>query len=189
MEEIWKSHENFENYEFSNHGRFRKADTKIVLKNTTDDKTRKTVKGGYIITFLRHSKLGVRKRVRIHRMVALLFVHNPNPSEFDIVNHIDGDKANNHYSNLEWTTVYENNKHAIKNNLLIIVQKLTDEDVREIREKYLSGECTIKEFALKYNVHPVTISSAINYKTWKNLDANMRENYLALLKDRTNKGV
>jgi hypothetical protein len=182
MEEIWKSHEDFENYEFSNHGRFRKADTKIILKNTTDDKTRKTVKGGYVITFLKHAKLGVRKRVRIHRMVALLFVHNPNSSEYNIVNHIDGNKQNNHYSNLEWTTVYENNKHAIKNNLLIVVEKLTDEDVREIRQKYLSGESTIKELAIKYLVKPTTIKNVVNYVTWKNLNGEEKDNYISAIK-------
>ena len=55
---------------------------------------------------------GVAIRIRAHQMVASLFVHNPNPDKYGIVNHIDGDKKNTHYTNLEWTDHYGNNKHA-----------------------------------------------------------------------------
>lgn len=48
----------------------------------------------------------------IHRLVALAFVNNPN-SETD-VNHKDGNKMNNHYSNLEWCSRSENLKHSYR---------------------------------------------------------------------------
>ena len=51
-------------------------------------------------------------RYKVHRLVALQFVDNPDPLHKRHVNHVDGDKNNNHYSNLEWVTVYENNLHA-----------------------------------------------------------------------------
>lgn len=41
----------------------------------------------------------------------MLFAPNDNPS-LTIINHIDGNKLNNHYSNLEWCDFYYNNKHA-----------------------------------------------------------------------------
>jgi len=44
----------------------------------------------------------------VHRMVATAFVHNPDPETFTVVDHIDGDKLNNHYTNLEWVTQSEN---------------------------------------------------------------------------------
>ncbi len=53
---------------------------------------------------------GVHKRYKVHRLVGLLFI--PNPCCLPQINHKDGNKENNHYSNLEWCDAYHNNKHA-----------------------------------------------------------------------------
>lgn len=45
-------------------------------------------------------KNGTRKQHRIHRLVATAFCEGA--GEFEEVNHIDEDKTNNHYENLEW---------------------------------------------------------------------------------------
>ena len=58
---------------------------------------------------------GVRKRYKLHRLVAMLFI--PNPCHLPQINHKDGNKENNHYSNLEWCDAYYNNKHARDNGL------------------------------------------------------------------------
>lgn len=55
----------------------------------------------------------------VHRAVALAWVENPNASEFTVVNHLDGNPVNNHWTNLEWTTVSGNNYHAVNNGLRI----------------------------------------------------------------------
>ncbi len=57
-------------------------------------------------------KDGVRKYYIVHRLVAKTFV--PNPDNKPEVNHIDGNKQNNHASNLEWVTSRENQLHAFR---------------------------------------------------------------------------
>ena len=47
----------------------------------------------------------------IHRMVAFTFCKK-DPGR-NLVNHIDGNKQNNYYKNLEWVTPAENTRHAI----------------------------------------------------------------------------
>jgi hypothetical protein len=40
--------------------------------------------------------------LRVHRLVAEAFIPNPDPEHFTEINHKDENKANNHYTNLEW---------------------------------------------------------------------------------------
>lgn len=51
----------------------------------------------------------------IHRLVAEAFI--PNPNNYPVVNHKDGNKLNNVYTNLEWCSYSHNNQHAIDTGL------------------------------------------------------------------------
>jgi len=83
---------------------------------------------------------GKYTRVFVHRLVATHFVDNPN--QYPIVNHIDGNKLNNHYSNLEWCTASYNVKDGFNRGRVskgspgvpAVNRSLTDEQVRLIRE-------------------------------------------------------
>lgn len=59
---------------------------------------------------LKLQKDGVKVSRLVHRIVAEVFI--PNPENKAEVNHIDGDKTNNAVSNLEWVTSAENRHHA-----------------------------------------------------------------------------
>lgn len=49
-----------------------------------------------------------RKNFKVHRLVAEAFV--PNPDNLPHVLHIDGDRCNNHYTNLEWSASQSNHQ-------------------------------------------------------------------------------
>ena len=55
-------------------------------------------------------------RIKVHRLVALLWLENP-PKDKPTINHKDGNKKNNHVNNLEWVTPQENCRHAWDNGL------------------------------------------------------------------------
>ena len=69
---------------------------------------------GYYRVYLVHKKR--RKHVAVHRLVSEAFI--PNPNNYPQVNHLDGDKQDNHFSNLEWCTSKENIHHGIKMGLI-----------------------------------------------------------------------
>ena len=68
----------------------------------------------------RRVDLGSVHGVAIHRLVAQHFVPKPKDlsEENLVVNHLDGDKLNNRWDNLEWTTQKGNIEHAYINGLM-----------------------------------------------------------------------
>ena len=78
------------------------------LKRKKFLKTTKTAR--YIVVSL--NKNGVGKRYYVHRLVAESFCDNPLRKPY--VNHIDHNKENNNYTNLEWVTAKENVLHHVE---------------------------------------------------------------------------
>jgi len=90
-----------------------------------------------------------RKKYYIHRLVAQYHIENPqNKKE---VNHIDGNKSNNHFSNLEWVSSSENKQHYLKNNTRSKQKSLTPEELYNIELEILLLESSIK-LSNKYNL-------------------------------------
>lgn len=107
MEEIWKTIEGFEDYQFSNHGRVKslKFNKEKLLKPLF-------IKVGYYIVSLSNSK---KQSKFIHQLVATAFLNHKTCGYKLVVNHKDFDKLNNNVDNLEIVTARENtNKKHIK---------------------------------------------------------------------------
>lgn len=105
-QEVWKTYPDYPFIEVSNLGRVRTKD-RIVVRS---DGRKRFVKGkvlkqqftrdGYL--YVQFWANGKHFSLRIHRMVAVCFI--PNPDNLPEINHIDNDKTNNFASNLEWCT-------------------------------------------------------------------------------------
>lgn len=105
--ELWKEIDGYNGrYQISNCGRVWNTVTQSYMKL----QLKKT--GYYNVNLMRVNKKIVTERV--HRLVALYFC--PKPDGCNVVNHIDCNKTNNHFSNLEWTTVSGNTKHCFNHN-------------------------------------------------------------------------
>jgi hypothetical protein len=141
--EIWKEVPGYEGfYMVSNEGRVKRLGGSPFCP---DDRILKTAinRAGYVkITLARDGKFSY---TTAHRLVALAFIGSP-PEGLNQVNHIDGNKLNNHPENLEWTDHTGNNRHAIRLGLRVMPSGerakravLTDAQVVEIRRQYANG--------------------------------------------------
>ena len=165
MEEIFKPIKNFEGYyEISNLGRVRSTSYKGVkiLKPCK-------LKNGYLNVILCVNQKKIHKN--LHRLVAETFISNPN--NYDVVNHIDGNKENNIVSNLEWCTTKYNSYHAKINNLLNRYYdrpcaKLTKEKVLKIPE-YIEQGATTDDLKNLFNVSRRAIDNIFEGKNWTGL--------------------
>ncbi len=107
------------------------------------------------------------KTIKVHRLVAETFIDNIENKKD--VNHIDGNKANNNISNLEWCTRSENIKHAFKNGLKIVTQNQID----GVKKRF-SKQVVDKSNGKIYNsLKDASIDLNVNYSTLKN---NFRKN-------------
>ena len=94
--ENWRSINLYLNYEISDIGRVKNVKTGRILKPSINT-------GGYYYVNLCN---GGKVKHKIHRLVAEAFITNF--EDKPVVDHHDGNKTNNHISNLGWATIKEN---------------------------------------------------------------------------------
>ena len=160
--EIWKDIPGYEGmYQVSNQGRVKS----LKRKGRRNNKILRPIKhrDGYLKVHLWLN--GTAKTIKVHKLVMLAFT-GKRSSELEI-NHIDGNKVNNHISNLEYCTHLENIHHAMKMGLR--KTKLTESQVLEIRKQYKSGNVTHSQLAKRYNVNERTIGRIITREYWKHI--------------------
>ncbi len=126
---IWKNINNFETlYEINEFGEVRNKKSHKII---TPDKNN----AGYFRVNLYKNKLHFREFV--HRLVATHFLNNQN--NYPEVNHKDGNKTNNHFSNLEWCDRTQNEREA---------HRLHIKSYKPFRVTYNSGKIKDYEFAI-----------------------------------------
>lgn len=168
--EIWRDIDGYDGlYQVSNFGRVKsfKYKTPRILKLTP-------YPNGYLRVDLHYN--GAVKSASVHRLVAEAFI--PNPDGKPEVNHINGDKTDNHVENLEWATRTENVQHALMSGLTkqngedSSCAKLTNEQARFIRENPDGLTCT--ELARMFKVGEQTISRIQRGETYRNAGGTIR---------------
>ena len=183
MEEVWRDIpiEPFTKERISSFGRVHLRPSKFnpagkVLGGSTDG-------NGYRLVTLCTGD-GIRKQFKVHRLVAIAFLDNPN--NLPQVNHKNGDKADNRLENLEWCTASENQAHAIKIGLRSQSpwtaenigkaargsrhgnSKLTEKDVLEMRRLHRIGT-PIRKLAFMYEIGRCAVWEICTRKRWTHI--------------------
>lgn len=151
----WVKIRDFTNYSVSEYGDVRNDETGKILAKTVS-------KYGYVV--YRLSKNGKTYNIRAHRLVAKHFLNKVQGKE--IVNHIDENKENNHFSNLEWCTQRENINHGTR------TERMSKTKSKAVAQYDLQGNllnifCSGKEAKRKTGVNNRGISKCCSgsYKT------------------------
>lgn len=110
-----------DDYEILNHHPYtiRKKSNHYVLKETINNQD------GYVQVMLN------RKTYRKHRIIGIQFLENPDPINFDVIDHLNHDKTDNRLQNLRWTSQSSNiyNKSSNKGIQYNFIDDLPDEAV------------------------------------------------------------
>ena len=151
--EQWKPVPQKPRYEVSSRGRLRNTKTGRILRPQPNT-------NGYP-----SARLGKGTPVRIHRLVAEAFCSRVEGCT--LVNHKDGDRANNCAENLEWVSYSGNANHATYTGHR--VRAMTMGQVSRLRELYAQGDHSQEELAAMFGITRTYVSNIVTGYCWKGL--------------------
>lgn len=124
----------------------------------------------------------VAKKFSIHRLVAEYYIENDDPDNKNQVNHIDGNKLNNYYTNLEWVSQSDNIYKAYDSNLCTTKGELchlhnpiyTNEIVHSIC-KCLTERMQYYDIIKELKLCDTTNRSSKEYQRWRKYLKNIKQ--------------
>lgn len=172
--ELWKDINGFEGlYQVSSLGNVKSIERSVRYSDGRvyryEEKLLKPCLDNQSYRFVNLYRTNGKRVIRIHRLVAIVFI--PNPENKPEVNHKIGDKSNNTIANLEWATRNENQSHAVKNKLHAHGEKhgirnvLNETTVRKARVMKQEGY-SYAAIARKFGINRITILQAVTGKNW-----------------------
>ena len=174
--EIWKSINNYPNYEISNLGRIKSLEryvkhSKKGLRIVKEKILKTPIRNGYFYIEL-YDINGISKKHNIHRLLAVAFI--PNPDNLPIVEHLNDIKTDIRLENLVWSTLKSNSNRCVLNNRdnpttgeKHGLSKLTEKQVLEIRK--IGRTMSESKIGLIYGVERKCINNILNRKSWRHI--------------------
>lgn len=172
-EEIWLPIVGYEGlYDVSNLGNIKSLSRKYLnahnnIKNITGFIMKQiTDCDGYKVINL--CKNGKKKMMKVHRLVAMSFI--PNPENKPCIDHIDTNRCNNNYFNLKWCTYKENQNNEITKKLVHFKNKHVPRgNSKPILELCLINNSIINRYTgIKEVIRELHITKHFVFKTIKN---------------------
>lgn len=144
------------------------GDNGTIKNNKTGKIIKQSIVGGYCSINIPSKP--IRKRMYVHRLVAIAHIEYFGDYSELTVNHKDYNKLNNNVENLEWMSRGDNIRYSFNEyhgnfGEKHYLSKLTKEDVLKIREmsKYYSD----LELSKIFNVSKTSIYDIRKKRTWK----------------------
>jgi len=161
-------------YFISNFGRVKSLDT--VTKRERLVKGSVNPNGSIRIT-IRLDNKDKRKYVLVHRFVADNFLERPS-DEHKFVVHLDFDKSNNHYQNLQWMTQKKLNEHAKTSPLYQQAKvkrqehyKLSESKVKVIKKMLQSEKRTrLRVIAKRFGISHTQLNRIRSGENWGHVE-------------------
>lgn len=151
--------------------------------------TQKYDKDGYLQVSLQKNEGGRNNKVcyRVATLVIYSFIGPPPPNLKDpTINHIDGNKTNNNYTNLEWM------ERSINSKIRFITAKeehngaakLTYDKVHQICQLLADTNLTTQEIGDKLNISKSAINNILSGRHWKSISSQYDFSFRKIIRDK-----